>query len=130
MTECLEASDYYSAAWTVNDLIDDLTNWYVRRSRRRFWKSEADADKQAAYTTLYHVLVKLTRLLAPFVPFVTEVMYQNLVCSVQPGAAASVHHTTWPQADQAAIDEQLIDQMALTRRIASLGFSAALRAAT
>ena len=64
-------------------MLDDLTNWYVRRSRRRFWKSEHDADKNAAYATLYHVLVKLARLLAPFTPFVTEVMYQNLVRSVQ-----------------------------------------------
>ena len=89
------------ATMALEALLDDLTNWYVRRSRRRFWKSEHDADKDAAYATLYHVLVKLSRLLAPFIPFVTEVMYQNLVRSVQPQAYESVHHTAWPQADSA-----------------------------
>jgi isoleucyl-tRNA synthetase len=124
VTECLDGSDFPSAAQAVNELIDDLTNWYVRRSRRRFWKSEADEDKSAAYATLYHVLVTLIRLLAPMVPFVTEVMYQNLVRRVQPEAYESVHHTTWPVCDQSAIDEKLIEQMGLTRRIASLGLSA------
>ena len=124
VTECLDGSDFPSAAQAVNELIDDLTNWYVRRSRRRFWKSEADEDKSAAYATLYHVLVKLIRLLAPMVPFVTEVMYQNLVRRVQPEAYESVHHTTWPVCDRSAIDEKLIEQMGLTRRIASLGLSA------
>ncbi len=69
---------------SLDGFLDDLTNWYVRRSRRRFWKSEHDADKNTAYATLYHVLVKLARLLAPFTPFVTEAIYQNLVRSVQP----------------------------------------------
>jgi isoleucyl-tRNA synthetase len=130
VTECLDGSDFPGAAQAVNDLIDDLTNWYVRRSRRRFWKSakvvgeEADEDKSAAYATLYHVLVKLIRLLAPMVPFVTEVMYQNLIRGVQPAAYESVHHTTWPVCDRSAIDEKLIEQMGLTRRIASLGLSA------
>jgi isoleucyl-tRNA synthetase len=104
--------------------LDDLSNWYVRRSRRRFWKSEADQDKGDAYATLYHVLVKFTRLLAPFVPFVTESIYQNLVRSVFSEAYESVHHTTWPQFDQAAVDEKLIEQMALARQVASLGLSA------
>jgi isoleucyl-tRNA synthetase len=114
----------------VNDLLDDLTNWYVRRSRRRFWKSEADEDKNAAYATLYHVLVKLTRLLAPFTPFVAEAIYQNLVRGgaehrgVQPAALESVHHTAWPICDQTIVDVDLIEQMALARRIASLGLSA------
>jgi isoleucyl-tRNA synthetase len=124
VTDCLDGSIFTGAGQAVNELIDDLTNWFVRRSRRRFWKSEADEDKSAAYATLYHVLVKLIRLLAPMVPFVTEVMYQNLVRGVQPGAYESVHHTTWPVCDRSVIDEKLIEQMALTRRIASLGLSA------
>jgi isoleucyl-tRNA synthetase len=123
-TEALENSDAYSATLAVEPFLDDLTNWYVRRSRRRFWKSEHDSDKQMAYATLYHVLVTLCKLLAPFTPFVTEVMYQNLVRSVQPDAHGSVHHCDWPQADLSAIDEQLLDQMALARRIASLGLGA------
>jgi isoleucyl-tRNA synthetase len=106
-----------------------LSNWYVRRSRRRFWKSEADQDKETAYATLWHVLVKMTRALAPILPFMTEVMYQNLVRSVFPdtstaGAYESVHHTDWPEADLAAIDEKLVYQMDLARRVASLGLSA------
>ena len=123
-TEALENSDAYTMTTVVEPFLDDLTNWYVRRSRRRFWKSEHDSDKQTAYATLYHVLVTLCKLLAPVTPFATEVMYQNLVRSVQPGAQASVHHCEWPQADAAAVDEKLLDQMALARRIASLGLGA------
>ena len=124
VSEALEESDPPSATLAVEGLIDDLTNWYVRRSRRRYWKSELDEDKGQAYATLYHVLVKLIRLLAPFVPFVSEAIYQNLVRSVYPGAYDSVHHTAWPQADPAVSDARLLDQMALSRRIASLGLSA------
>ena len=104
--------------------MEDLTNWYVRRSRRRFWRSEHDSDKDAAYATLYHVLVSLTKLLAPVTPFVTEVMYQNLVRRVAADAPESVHHCEWPVADESAIDQALLDEMDLTRRIASLGLSA------
>ncbi len=117
-------SDAYAATVSVEAFIDDLTNWHIRRSRRRFWKSEHDQDKQTAYATLYYVLVRLVRVLAPFVPFVTEVMYQNLVRGVQPGAYESVHHTLWPQAEAQTIDEGLIAQMALAREAASLGLSA------
>ncbi len=121
----LEESDVYIATTAVEAFMDDLTNWYVRRSRRRFWKSEHDADKSSAYTTLYHVLVKFAKLLAPFVPFVTEIMYQNLVRSAYPAQAyESVHHTAWPQADAAVVDESLIEQMALARQVASLGLGA------
>jgi len=120
----LHASDFASAALVVNVFLDDLTNWFVRRSRRRFWKSEADSDKQAAYATLYHVLVKLTKTLAPFTPFVTEVIYQNLVRGVFPEAYESIHHTHWPRVDQTSLDESLIEQMGLARRVASLGLSA------
>jgi isoleucyl-tRNA synthetase len=124
VTGYLEDSDTLSATLTLETLLDDLTNWYVRRSRRRFWKSEHDADKNTAYTTLYHVLVKLAKLLAPFTPFVTEAMYQNLVCSIRPEAYESVHHTAWPQADLACVDESLLQEMDLARQIASLGLSA------
>ncbi len=125
----LEKSDYFAAAWAVEPFIDDLSNWYLRRSRRRFWKSEHDGDKNSAYTVLYHVLVKLIKTLAPTVPFVSEVMYQNLVRSVapadlQPAPYESVHMTDWPLVDWAADDQDLLEQMALARRIASLGLSA------
>lgn len=120
----LENYDAYTATNHLEDLLEDLTNWYVRRSRRRFWRSEHDADKDAAYGTLYHVLTTLIKVLAPFTPFVTEVMYQNLVRSVDDSAPESVHHCLWPEADQATIDQTLLDQMDLARRVASLGLGA------
>ena len=123
-TVALENSDAYTATLASEALLDDLTNWYVRRSRRRFWKGEHDQDKKDAYATLYHVLVKFLRMLAPFTPFVTEVMYQNLVRSVFDNALESVHHTDWPQADESSIDTQLLDQMTLARRMTSLGLAA------
>jgi isoleucyl-tRNA synthetase len=124
VTDRLDNYDAYGATLAVEPLLDDLTNWYVRRSRRRFWKSEQDADKDAAYNTLYRVLTTLCRLLAPFVPFVTEVMYQNLVRSVDSDSPESVHHTDWPQADPAAVDEDLLARMALARQVVALGHSA------
>ena len=120
----ITASDPLSASMVAEAFLDDLTNWYVRRSRRRFWKSEHDADKNTAYATLYHVLVKFAKTLAPFIPFITEVMYQNLVYSVRSDAYESIHHSAWPQSDPATTDEALIEQMSLARRVASLGLSA------
>jgi isoleucyl-tRNA synthetase len=124
VTDRLDDYDAYGATLAVEPFLDDLTNWYVRRSRRRFWKSEQDVDKGAAYDTLYRVLTTLCRLLAPFTPFVTEVMYQNLVRSVDSGSPESVHHTDWPRADAAMVDEELLAQMALTRQVVALGHSA------
>ena len=124
VTENFENSDAYTATLAFESLMDDLSNWYVRRSRRRFWKSEHDSDKDTAYATLWHVLVKMSRALSPVVPFITEVMYQNLVRSVFDDAYESIHHTDWPQADETAIDEKLVYQMDLARRTASLGLSA------
>ena len=123
-TETLEQSDMHSATLAVDAFLDDLSNWYIRRSRRRFWKSTHDLDKHTAYSTLYHVLVKLSKLLAPMTPFVTEVMYQNLVRAVQPAAYDSVHHCTWPEVDSAAVNPALLEQMALTRQVTSLGLGA------
>ena len=75
----LERYDPTSAGRAIQEFVDDLSNWYVRRSRRRFWKSENDADKAAAYATLYECLVAVAKLTAPFVPFLAEELYQNLV---------------------------------------------------
>ncbi len=124
VTDRLENYDAYAATLAIEPFLEDLTNWYVRRSRRRFWKSEQDADKEAAYSTLYHVLTTLCRLLAPIVPFVTEVMYQNLVRSVDADALESVHHTAWPVADVTVLDQELLDRMALARQVVALGHSA------
>ena len=124
VTQNFQDSDAYSATIAFEALLDDLSNWYVRRSRRRYWKSEADQDKETAYATLWHVLVKMIRALTPVIPFVTEAMYQNLVRSVFPDAHESVHHTDWPMADTDVIDNKLIYEMDLARRVASLGLSA------
>jgi isoleucyl-tRNA synthetase len=110
-------------AKAVEVFVDDLSNWYVRRSRRRFWKSEADADKQAAYVTLYEVLVNLAKVLAPVLPFLTEAMYQNLVRSVDASAPESVHHCAYPPADESLIDHELLDDVALSRSVVTLGHS-------
>ncbi len=109
--------------------LDDLSNWYVRRSRRRFWAARGespvtDADKEAAYQTLYVVLVNYAKLLAPVIPFLTEVLYQNLVRSVDEGAPESVHHCLLPTAEPLSETEQvLVDAMEAVRHAATLGHS-------
>lgn len=123
-TDALADTDSLTATNAVEAFLDDLSNWYVRRSRRRFWRGQLDADKRAAYATLYHVLLKLGKLIAPITPFITEVMYQNLVRNAQPNAFTSVHMTYYPVSDANAIDETLLAQMQLARGIASLGLSA------
>jgi len=108
----------------IESFVDDLSNWYVRRSRRRFWKSENDADKLAAYHTLYHCLVTLAKLLAPFTPFLAEELYQNLVRSVSPEAPDSVHLVDFPVADKSKIDKQLSTETRLVMKVSSLGRAA------
>ena len=108
----------------IEEFIDDLSVWYVRRSRRRFWKSASDTDKNAAYQTLYGCLVTLVKLLAPFMPFLAEEMYQNLVRSVNPAAPESVHLTEYPAAEPALIDPGLEAEVALVRTVVSLGRAA------
>jgi isoleucyl-tRNA synthetase len=103
--------------------VDDLSNWYVRRSRRRFWKSDGDADKQAAYSTLYEVLVNLAKVLAPVLPFLAEALYQNLVRSVDANAPESVHHCAYPRAVEFMIDRTLLNDVALSRAVVTLGHS-------
>jgi len=120
----LENYDPNGAGRKIEGFVDDLSNWYVRRSRRRFWKSENDADKLAAYTTLYQCLVTLTKLLAPFMPFVAEEMYQNLVCSMFPEQPESVHLADFPVADADKIDKHLAADIRLVMRVSSLGRAA------
>jgi isoleucyl-tRNA synthetase len=116
------------AARKMEGFVDGLSNWYVRRSRRRFWKSENDADKLSAYRTLYDCLVTLARLLAPFTPFVAEELYQNLVRSVLPEAPESVHLADFPKADESRIDKQLADDNRLAMKVSSLGRAARAKA--
>jgi len=121
-----ESFDKYNVAAlmrTAERYIDDLSNWYVRRSRRRFWKSGNDADKQAAYATLYEVLITLCRTMAPVIPFVTEEIYQNIVCGVDPEAPESVHLTGFPEADEALCDEALEQEIDAVIRAVELGRS-------
>lgn len=103
---------------------DDLSNWYLRRSRRRFWKSEADADKLAAYQTLYETLTQMATLLAPIVPFLAEELYQNLVRSTNRDAPVSVHLRPYPQVDSLLLDQQLLADVALLRDVVELGRAA------
>jgi isoleucyl-tRNA synthetase len=130
VTAELDGYDPYDAAHMLNAFIEELSNWYVRRSRRRFWRptqavgGQDDADKDAAYSTLYAVLTTLCKLLAPFTPFVVETMYQNLVKSVDADAPASVHHQDWPVADKDLLDENLLSEMDMAIHVASLGRSA------
>lgn len=121
VTTSLEEYDAPEAARAIEPFVDDLSNWYLRRSRRRFWKSEADEDKQAAYATLYEVLVTLSKLLAPFMPFLSESMYQNLVRSQDSTAPESVHHVAWPRMNPALLDERLLADMASVRKVVTLG---------
>ena len=120
----LETYSPTEAGRKIENFVSDLSNWYVRRSRRRFWKSENDADKLSAYTTLYHCLVTLSKLLAPFTPFLAEELYQNLVGSVFPNEPESVHLTDFPVADKAKIDKHLSADIRLAMKISSLGRAA------
>ncbi|MFW9909321.1 MAG: isoleucine--tRNA ligase [Candidatus Thorarchaeota archaeon] len=129
VTKYLETYEPNMATATVDRFIDHLSNWYLRRSRRRFWaeagaSDEVDLDKNAAYYTLYTVLMKLSQLLAPFVPFVSEVMHQNLARSVDSKAPESVHHCPWPESDPEYVDETLNNEMDLVLRLVSLGHAA------
>lgn len=108
----------------VELFIEDLSNWYIRRNRRRFWKSEDDSDKQAAYHTLYDVLLTLTKLLAPVMPFITDEMYKNLVVNIDDSAPESVHLCDYPEVVSKYIDNDLIKQVDALKKVVELGRSA------
>lgn len=108
----------------IQSFVDELSNWYVRRSRRRFWKSENDADKLAAYFTLYEVLKKLSLLLAPFTPFLSETLYGTLVKGIAYDAKESVHLENYPTPNEELIDNKLINDMELLINVTSLGHAA------
>jgi isoleucyl-tRNA synthetase len=124
VTERLEDYDPQPVPRSIEELVDDLSLWYVRRSRRRFWKSSEDRDKLAAYHTLYNCLVGLTKLMAPILPFLTEEIYQNLVRAVNPSAPASVHLCDYPVCRPTELNPQLETEMALVRKLVSLGHAA------
>jgi len=103
----LDNYDPTAAGRKIESFVNDLSNWYVRRSRRRFWKSQNDDDKLSAYNTLYQALVTLSRLLAPFTPFIAEEIYQNLVRTVDKEAPESVHLASFPVVDESLIDKDI-----------------------
>jgi isoleucyl-tRNA synthetase len=128
VTEAYENYDVPNATRPIEGFVEKLSTWYLRRSRRRFWKSESDSDKQAAYSTLYTALVTIAKLLAPSMPFLAEELYQNLVRSTDENAPESVHLAKWPEVLPEMIDESLNRDMALVMRLVSLGHSARQKA--
>jgi len=118
--EVTKQMDSYNLTWSVRpmqDFVENLSNWYVRRSRRRFWKSQNDDDKSQAYQTLYIVLVQFIKLLAPFMPYISDEIYQNL------GKKASVHLEDWPKVNKFLVDDELNKEMHLIRTVVNLGHS-------
>jgi len=129
VVEAMDAYDNFAACGRLTEFVDALSNWYVRRSRNRFWTGEASADKSDAHWTLYECLLTTTKLIAPFVPFLAEAMWQNLAVAAFAGRATeSVHLCDYPAADPATIDEELSQRMALVREIVSLGRAARMSA--
>ena len=123
ITEGMEAYNIPAALSSVLEFIDDMSNWFVRRSRRRFWKSEDDQDKLEAYSTLYYVLIYLAKIMAPFTPFLAEELYQKMTGAgvVNSEIPESVHLLDWPEAG--LIDEVVLTQMAKTREVITAGLA-------
>ena len=123
ITEGMEAYNIPAALSSVLEFIDDMSNWFVRRSRRRFWKSEDDQDKLEAYSALYYVLIYLAKIMAPFTPFLAEELYQKMTGAgvVNSEILESVHLLNWPEAG--VIDEAVLTQMAKTREIITAGLA-------
>ncbi|MEO3783501.1 isoleucine--tRNA ligase [Actinocorallia sp. B10E7] len=121
VTEALEVFDTQAAGRRLGEFVDDLSNWYVRRSRRRFWEGPTTPENSSAFATLYECLETLTRLMAPLVPFVTDHVWDV----IRPeGSPESVHLASWPKVDAALLDADLTAQMALVRRLVDLGRAA------
>jgi isoleucyl-tRNA synthetase len=128
VTAALDSYNPTDAGRKIEVFVDGLSNWYVRRSRRRFWKSANDDDKLSGYNTLYTCLVTLVKLMAPFTPFIAEELYQNLVRSVDLDAPESVHLADFPVPDQGKIDKQLADDNRLAMKVCSMGRAARSKA--
>ena len=122
--EKLANYDITNAALIIESFTDELSNWYVRRNRERFWSTELNEEKIGAYCTLYKVLTTLIKVAAPFVPFMTDEIYQNLVVGLDKNAEESVHLCLWPEVDETAINKELEKEMDLAYKIVKLGRSA------
>lgn len=121
VAEEMEQYNLFKVVPLLVDFIDNLTNWYIRRSRRRFWKSENDGDKDLAYRTLYYVLVEFTKVMAPFLPFLTEAIYRNLVAGKIDGAPESVHLNSYPSERVGLTDTDLELKVRLVRQAVTMG---------
>ncbi len=129
VTVRMDQYDVFGATQRLVAFVDGLSNWWVRRSRARFWKHGWEDDKRSAYEALYACLVTLAKLTAPFTPYAAEAMYQNLVVRAgAAGAVESVHLEDWPEVDAGAIDEPLSRKMIVVREIVSLGLRARMDA--
>jgi isoleucyl-tRNA synthetase len=124
VTAGLDQYDSSKPAAVIQEFLEDLSNWYLRRSRERFWKTGMDNDKVAAYLTLYECLTTLVTLLAPFMPFTMEEIYQNLVRSVNGKASLSVHLCDWPKVNEELLDQKLTNETHLIMRVVGLGRAA------
>jgi len=123
-TEAMDNFDAKTAGEAIESFVDQLSNWYVRRNRRRFWKSTDHEDKHIAYLTRDECLTGVTELMAPFVPFLAENVYQNLVSAVNPGAAESVHMSSWPVADSSWQNDELLFNIDVVQKVVGLGRAA------
>ena len=121
--EKLNKYDITGAALAIEEFTDSLSNWYVRRNRERFWSQGSNDEKIGAYVTLYRVLVSLCKISAPFVPFITDEIYQNLVVNLDKKAPESVHLCLWPEVNEKEIDKKLEQEMDLAYKIVKLGRS-------
>ncbi|MFC1574408.1 isoleucine--tRNA ligase, partial [Candidatus Latescibacterota bacterium] len=117
VTASMETYDIPNVCGLIEEFIEILTNWYIRRNRRRFWKSESDSDKKDAYDTLYTMLVLSCRMTAPLLPFTAETMYRNLT------GERSVHLTDWPKTEELKLNDTILHGMDVVRRVCSLGHS-------
>ncbi len=123
VTDRLDHYDAFAAGQAIEKLVNQLSNWYVRRNRRRFWKSDDGDDKQAAYLTLYECLNIVQRIIAPFMPFLSETMYQNL-SRCDDHAKPSVHMAQWPTVEPSLLNPQLVFEMDVVQAIVGLGRAA------
>ena len=123
-TDAMDDFDAKTAGDAIESFVDQLSNWYVRRNRRRFWKSTDPDDQRSAYLTLYECLNVIHRLMAPFVPFLAENVYQNLVRGRDKGAPISVHMTEWPETNSELVDEQLLFEIGVVQKVVRLARAA------
>ena len=123
-TAGLDRFDNKAAGEAIESFVDQLSNWYIRRNRRRFWKAELGPDKQAAYRTLYQCLTTVNLLIAPFMPMIAETLHQNLVRKARPDAPVSIHMESWPAADPAWADPALLAETDVVQKVVSLGRAA------